>query len=175
MISIRHLSSAVHAALLLAAWCLASASAMADASSGPTLGFFMKSRVEKILEKSLNPADARKALQEQFRTIKSQEGSLTPLCNYLRSREDIALAKPLLAMSLAANEQYQAAAEVLAELAKNPQADPWVTAELARVSQLIDVQRTWNLLGGDEPATLSPDEKKRIEFPLQVSIDPSGC
>ena len=98
---------------------------------------------------------SQEALQQQFRTIRSQQGSLTPLCNYLRTRDDIAMAKPLLAMALAANEQYEAAAEVLAELAKNPQAEPWVSSELARVRQMIDVQRTWNLLGGGEPATLS--------------------
>ena len=165
MISIRRLSSALHAALVLTAWYLLSASAKADAApEGPRLDLFLKSRVEKILEKELNPADARKALQAEFRTIRSQQGSLTPLCNYLRTREDVALAKPLLAMSLAANEQYQAAAEILVELAKKPQADPWISAELARIRQLSDVKRTWDRLGSEgKPTTLSSEEKKRID------------
>jgi hypothetical protein len=87
-------------------------------SSGPGLNLYMKSMVERILEKGNNFDDTRAALQDSFKTIRSQQGSLTGLCNYLRSRNDLAMAKPLLAMTLAANEQYEAAAEVLEELVK---------------------------------------------------------
>jgi tetratricopeptide (TPR) repeat protein len=173
MISIRRLSSALHAALVLAAVHLVLASATAAAApEGPRLNLFLKSRVDQIIEKEQPAADTRKALRAEFGTIRSQQGNLTPLCNYLRTREDLAVAKPLLAMSLAANEQYQDAAEILVELAKQPQADPWITAELARIRQLSDTKKTWDMLGSEgRTATLSPDEKKRIDGILALTSD----
>lgn len=170
MISICHPAARFRAASLLAALCLVAQSAKAQApAGGATLDLFLKARVETILEKSNSFNDAKDALQNQFRTIRSQQGSLAPLCAYLGTRNDIAMAKPLLAMALAANEQYEAAAEVLAELAKNSRADPWVSSELTRVRQMIDVQRTWNLLGTGKPATLSADEKLRIDGILALA------
>ena len=155
-------------AFILAAFCFSPQLAWADTAGGGSLDLFLRSGVDKAL--SMKPAEAREELARQIPKIRSQQGSLIPLCNYLRSHRDVARAKPLLATALMANQQYQEAAKVLGELEKDPNSGPWVSAELARCRQLLDLKTTWDLLGGgDGLASLTPAEKERIDGILSLA------
>lgn len=151
--------SAVLAVALLATFALAPRPASA---SPPSLNIFLRMRVEAIV--GMKPDEAREALKKEFKKVRGKHGDLTPLCEFLRSRRNAPEVKPLLAMSLIANEQYQAARELLSELAKDPGAPAWVSSELVRVRQLIDLQKTLNFLNSKgKNAVLAPAEKWQID------------
>ncbi len=151
--------SVVAAMILLATFTLAPQPAPADQSG---LNIFIRMRVDAIV--GMKPAEARKALKKEFKKVRGKHGDLTPLCAFLSSRKNAPEIKPLLAMSLIANEDYQTATDLLSELAKDRNAPPWVSSELARVKQLIDVQETWNFLNNKgNLAALVPAEKRRID------------
>ena len=162
----------LRAAFLLALVSLAPlpASAETAAVAGRALDLFQRSQVDQILAK--NPTDARAALVAFFPQIRGQNGGLASLCTYLDSIKGKPITRPLLAIALIADQQYAAATKVLAELENDPVEGAWASSELARVRQLIDVQKAWNqLASGDDLGALLPAEKERIEAILR--LDPA--
>ncbi|MGB0744047.1 MAG: tetratricopeptide repeat protein, partial [Opitutales bacterium] len=171
MIPICHSAVRGPVVLLLAILCLALFSAPeTKAAQGTKLNSYLSSKVEKVLQSSNSIEEARSGLEKEFRTTRAQHGSLAPLCDYLRDRTENAMAKPLLAVTLAADKQYEAAIDLLTEMAADPGTNAWALAELASVTKMMDIQQTWDLLGGlGQPVVLSTDEKQRINEILELS------
>ncbi len=140
---------------------------------GPNLNLFQRSRLSKVMKENSERdlATNRAAVKETYAKIRNQSGNLSGLANYFGGLKDDRRAKPLQAMVLADDGQYEAALKLLEELVANGHPDPWVTSEVARVKQMMDLRKAWELLdGGDEEVVLSVDEKKGVDEVLEAEI-----
>lgn len=136
------------------------------------LNIFEKSAVSQVLEKNKNSdlATNRKALKKIFPRIRNKHKHLAGLSNMLRDI-NTPRAQHLLAFTLMSDKKYKSALTVLTDLAAKPNPDSWVTAELARLSQIIELQTTFNLMGRDsELAVLSDSEKDQVNEILKLKI-----
>lgn len=117
----------------------------------------VKMRINSII--AMKPDEARQAMKDQCQKILWRKEDLNAVCGYLRSLKDPKV-KPLLALALSANNDLKEAEELLSKLAEYPDAEAWVSAELAQVKQRI--QEKLNRRDMVLEATLTPEEKTQI-------------
>lgn len=148
------------AAAVLALWVviLLSSPPASAADVPPRLDGLLKMRINRII--AMPPTEAPQEMKTQCQKILWQSGGdLTAICGYLRSLKEPKV-KPLLAVALSANGDLKEAEELLSKLAEAPDAEAWVSAELAQVKQRI--QEKLNQRDMVLATPLTPEEQDQI-------------